>query len=154
MAVCVRASAVKPTVAKSSVRKAPVVQKIAQAAAIGVSSLALALSAHASATVKLGADNGALAFEPATVTIKAGESVTWTNNAGFPHNIVFDGDAVPVSARWRGQWGPVGAADSGSSSSDGAVLPGGTACICRGAAGRRIGAWGDWRSLWPGRLAE
>jgi plastocyanin len=42
---------------------------------------------------------GALVFEPATVTIKAGETVTWTNNAGFPHNIVFDEDAVPVSNR-------------------------------------------------------
>ncbi len=26
------------------------------------------------------------------------ESVNWVNNAGFPHNIVFDEDAVPVSA--------------------------------------------------------
>jgi plastocyanin len=42
---------------------------------------------------------GALVFEPSTVTIKAGETVTWTNNAGFPHNIVFDEDAVPVSNR-------------------------------------------------------
>ena len=24
-----------------------------------------------------------------------GDSVTWTNNAGFPHNVVFDEDAVP-----------------------------------------------------------
>ena len=29
------------------------------------------------------------------MTIKAGDSVTFKNNAGFPHNIVFDGDAVP-----------------------------------------------------------
>jgi plastocyanin len=97
MAVCVRASAVKPTVAaKSAGKRAPVVQKIAQAAALGVSTFALALSAHADATVKLGADSGALVFEPATVTIKSGESVTWTNNAGYPHNIVFDEDNVPV----------------------------------------------------------
>jgi plastocyanin len=42
--------------------------------------------------------SGALVFEPATVTVKAGDTVTWVNNAGFPHNIVFDEDAVPVSA--------------------------------------------------------
>jgi plastocyanin len=33
---------------------------------------------------------GALVFDPATITIAKGETVTWTNNAGFPHNIVFD----------------------------------------------------------------
>ena len=37
-------------------------------------------------------------FEPSTVTIKSGESITWVNNVGFPHNIVFDEDAVPVRA--------------------------------------------------------
>ena len=36
------------------------------------------------------------AFDPPSVTIKAGESVTWVNNAGFPHNVVFDEDDVPV----------------------------------------------------------
>ena len=35
-------------------------------------------------------------FDPATVTIKAGETVTWTNNVGFPHNVVFDEDSIPV----------------------------------------------------------
>jgi plastocyanin len=38
---------------------------------------------------------GGLVFEPSTVTIAKGESVTWVNNAGYPHNIVFDEDAVP-----------------------------------------------------------
>jgi plastocyanin len=52
--------------------------------------------------VKLGADGGALVFEPSTVTIKAGESVTWTNNVGFPHNVVFDEDAIPVRFLFRG----------------------------------------------------
>lgn len=56
------------------------------------------LCAQADATVKLGADSGALEFVPSSVTIKAGETVTWVNNAGFPHNIVFDEDAIPVSA--------------------------------------------------------
>ena len=31
------------------------------------------------------------------VTIKSGESVTFKNVAGFPHNVVFDEDEVPVS---------------------------------------------------------
>jgi plastocyanin len=64
-------------------------------AAAGVAGLALTLAAHADATVNLGADSGALVFDPASVTIKAGDTLTFRNNAGFPHNIVFDEDAVP-----------------------------------------------------------
>lgn len=86
---------------KTAVRPTASLQKVAQTAAVAVSSLALALSAHADASVKLGADSGALVFEPSTVTIKAGESVNWTNNAGFPHNIVFDEDAIPVRGQMR-----------------------------------------------------
>ena len=71
--------------------------RYAKVAGVGIASLGLTLSANA-ASVKLGADGGALVFDPATITIKAGESVTWTNNVGFPHNVVFDEDAVPVRA--------------------------------------------------------
>ena len=73
------------------------VARVAKGAGISIATLGLALSAHA-ANVKLGADGGGLAFDPATVTIKAGESVTWTNNVGFPHNVVFDEDEIPVSS--------------------------------------------------------
>lgn len=48
-------------------------------------------------TVKMGADNGMLAFEPATVTIKAGDTVKWMNNKLPPHNIMFEGDAANKS---------------------------------------------------------
>jgi len=47
------------------------------------------------ATVLLGSDSGGLVFVPDTATIKAGETVTFKNNVGFPHNVVFDEDAVP-----------------------------------------------------------
>merc|ERR1712137_1467253 len=59
-------------------------KKVAQAATVGVASLALAFGANAAGAVK-----------PGSVTISKGDKVTWTNNAGFPHNIVFDEDDVP-----------------------------------------------------------
>ncbi|EFJ52163.1 hypothetical protein VOLCADRAFT_79339 [Volvox carteri f. nagariensis] len=85
-----RAGAVRPV---ASLKAA--VSRVASVAGVSIASLAVALSANA-ATVKLGADSGALAFEPATLTIKAGETVDFVNNAGFPHNVVFDEDAVPA----------------------------------------------------------
>merc|ERR1712066_715651 len=47
------------------------------------------------AVIKLGADSGGLVFSPDSITVKTGETVTFTNNAGFLHNVVFDEDAVP-----------------------------------------------------------
>lgn len=41
-------------------------------------------------TVKMGSDKGMLVFEPATVTIKAGDTVKFMNNKLSPHNAVFD----------------------------------------------------------------
>merc|ERR550537_97098 len=55
----------------------------------------VARTTAANAVVKLGSDSGGLVFVPDSVTIKSGESITFTNNAGFPHNIVFDEDNVP-----------------------------------------------------------
>ncbi|KAL6778239.1 PCY1 [Auxenochlorella protothecoides x Auxenochlorella symbiontica] len=66
----------------------------ASVAGVGLASIGLTLTANA-ATVKLGTDSGGLQFDPETVTISKGDSVTWQNNAGFPHNIVFDEDGVP-----------------------------------------------------------
>ena len=56
--------------------------------AIGVSS-----AAAATTTVKMGADNGMLAFQPKEVTITAGDSVKWVNNKLAPHNVVVEGHA-------------------------------------------------------------
>nr|prf plastocyanin [Rumex obtusifolius] len=46
--------------------------------------------------IKLGGDDGALAFVPGSFTVAAGEKIVFKNNAGFPHNIVFDEDEVPA----------------------------------------------------------
>merc|ERR1719460_2820137 len=45
--------------------------------------------------VKMGADSGQLVFVPDEVKICKGDSVTWVNNKGGPHNVVFDEEAIP-----------------------------------------------------------
>ena len=66
------------------------------ATAAVATAVSLSLSGVASAVdVKLGSDGGALVFEPAEITISAGDSVTWVNNVGYPHNVVFDEDEIP-----------------------------------------------------------
>ncbi|MEL6440386.1 MAG: plastocyanin [Cyanobacteria bacterium J06621_8] len=44
-------------------------------------------------TVKMGSDSGMLQYQPATVTIKAGDTVKWENNKMSPHNVVFESAA-------------------------------------------------------------
>ena len=64
-------------------------------AAVGcMGSAAAVASPHA--LVKLGSDSGALIFEPKVTSIKVGDTLDFVNNVGFPHNLVFDPDAVPA----------------------------------------------------------
>jgi plastocyanin len=39
--------------------------------------------------IKMGADNGMLAFQPTQLTIKSGDTVEWLNNKLPPHNVIF-----------------------------------------------------------------
>merc|ERR1712107_869184 len=90
---------IKAQLAAAPAKVAVVASKAADAAKFaGVAAASLAVSFQASAvTIKMCADNGGLVFEPSSVSVKAGETITFVNNAGFPHNVVFDEDA----ARWR-----------------------------------------------------
>jgi plastocyanin len=69
-----------------------------QSAAAAALSFALLAGNANAGTIKLGSDSGALVFEPATLTVAKGEKITFVNNRGFPHNVVFDADEIPVSA--------------------------------------------------------
>jgi plastocyanin len=44
----------------------------------------------------MGNDAGLLVFEPSTVTVKPGDTVTWTNNKMAPHNVIFDAAGIPA----------------------------------------------------------
>eukprot|EP01024_Parvocaulis_polyphysoides_P012307 TRINITY_DN14420_c2_g1_i1.p3 TRINITY_DN14420_c2_g1~~TRINITY_DN14420_c2_g1_i1.p3 ORF type:complete len:155 (+),score=41.42 TRINITY_DN14420_c2_g1_i1:104-568(+) len=65
-----------------------------QTAALVAASFGLSFSASA-LTIKMGDDDGSLVFVPASATVKAGEEITFVNNKGFPHNIIFDEDEIP-----------------------------------------------------------
>jgi plastocyanin len=56
--------------------------------------MAVSPAAADTVTVKMGADNGMLAFEPSTVTIKKGDTIKWVNNKLPPHNIMFEDKAM------------------------------------------------------------
>merc|ERR550537_2138255 len=47
-------------------------------------------------TVKMGSDSGQLVFVPDEIKICKGDTVTWVNNKGGPHNVVFDEDDIPA----------------------------------------------------------
>merc|ERR1719181_90338 len=49
--------------------------------------------------VKMGSDSGQLVFVPDEVKICKGDTVTWTNNKGGPHNVVFDEDDIPSGVK-------------------------------------------------------
>nr|1BYP_A Chain A, PROTEIN (PLASTOCYANIN) [Silene latifolia subsp. alba] len=48
------------------------------------------------AEVLLGSSDGGLAFVPSDLSIASGEKITFKNNAGFPHNDLFDKKEVPA----------------------------------------------------------
>lgn len=62
---------------------------------VGTLTLASAPAAATNYDVKMGSDAGLLVFEPSTVTVKPGDTVTWVNNKMAPHNVVFDAAGVP-----------------------------------------------------------
>lgn len=64
------------------------------AAAAAAASVMLAGNAMAM-DVLLGSSDGGLVFVPSSFSVAAGEKITFKNNAGFPHNVVFDEDEIP-----------------------------------------------------------
>ena len=80
-------------------RPAGAARRFAKIAMGGVAAVALSTLPANAFEVKMGGDDGSLAFVPDKISVKAGEEIKFVNNAGFPHNIVFDEDEVPVRAQ-------------------------------------------------------
>jgi plastocyanin len=55
--------------------------------------------------VQMVGDASGYRFVPATVTIKVGDSVRWTNVSGGPHNVTFWSDSIPAGAAGQLQAG-------------------------------------------------
>jgi plastocyanin len=70
------------------------------AVVFAVSTLVIAAdpASAASYTVKMGADNGMLVFEPNNLEVSAGDTVSWAINKMPPHNVVFDDSKAPDAA--------------------------------------------------------
>merc|ERR1712032_1213549 len=80
--------------------------------------------------VKMGSDSGQLVFVPDEIKICKGDTVTWVNNKGGPHNVVFDEEAIPsgVSVESISMDGQLG--DEGETFSKKFDTPGSYAYYC------------------------
>ncbi|KAK8642324.1 hypothetical protein V6N13_011672 [Hibiscus sabdariffa] len=85
----VAASPVPRVGIKASIKDVGVAVAATAASAI-LASNALALE------VLLGADDASLVFVPSEFSVSPGEKIVFKNNAGFPHNVVFDEDEIPA----------------------------------------------------------
>ena len=86
--------------AKVSVSPVPRLSIKASLKDVGVAVAATAASAILASNamaleILLGGDDGSLAFVPNSFSVASGEKIVFKNNAGFPHNVVFDEDEVP-----------------------------------------------------------
>ncbi|KAI3460435.1 hypothetical protein Pfo_017098 [Paulownia fortunei] len=96
-------SASKPTTARVAAAT-PATPKLAVKASLKDFGLAVAATAASAILasnalaieITLGGDDGSLAFIPQNFEVAAGEKIVFSNNAGFPHNVVFDEDEVPA----------------------------------------------------------
>lgn len=87
-------------VAKVSASPVPRLSIKASLKDVGVAVAATAASAILASNamaieVLLGSSDGSLAFVPNSFSVSPGEKIVFKNNAGFPHNVVFDEDEIP-----------------------------------------------------------
>eukprot|EP00268_Persea_americana_P066916 TRINITY_DN91604_c0_g1_i1.p1 TRINITY_DN91604_c0_g1~~TRINITY_DN91604_c0_g1_i1.p1 ORF type:complete len:168 (+),score=24.47 TRINITY_DN91604_c0_g1_i1:282-785(+) len=95
------ASCARLATVKAPAAPAPMLSINASLKEVGVAVAATAASAMLASNalaieVLLGGSDGTLAFVPSEFSVAPGEKIVFKNNAGFPHNVVFDEDSVPA----------------------------------------------------------
>jgi plastocyanin len=86
------------TVVKSDsmcTRRSAMARAVGLAAGLALSVVNAPAFAAETKMVKMGTDSGQLVFQPDEVKVCKGDTVTWVNNKGGPHNVVFDAELVP-----------------------------------------------------------
>ncbi|KAL0907896.1 hypothetical protein M5K25_022347 [Dendrobium thyrsiflorum] len=85
--------------AKASATKTDVLTKASLkevgAAVVATTMTAMLASNALALDVLLGGSDGSLAFVPNEFSVSSGDKIVFKNNAGFPHNVVFDEDEIP-----------------------------------------------------------
>merc|ERR1719201_931352 len=76
-------------------RRAAMARAAGLAAGLSLAAVNAPTFAAETKMVKMGSDAGQLVFLPDEIKICKGDTVTWTNNKGGPHNVVFDEDEIP-----------------------------------------------------------
>lgn len=71
-------------------------KEMGAAAFVATAASAILAGSAMAIEVKLGSDDGGLAFVPGNFSVASGEKIVFKNNAGFPHNVVFDEDEIPA----------------------------------------------------------
>ncbi|GAA0152786.1 hypothetical protein LIER_11180 [Lithospermum erythrorhizon] len=94
-------SSSKATITTNTIKIAPKMAvkaslKQASAAVIATAASVMLASNAMAVEVLLGSTDGGLAFVPNNFTVASGDKITFKNNAGFPHNVVFDEDEIPA----------------------------------------------------------
>lgn len=79
----------------NSVTKSLCLTLVAVLLVVGSFFVSVAPAAAETFTVKMGADNGLLVFQPANLTVKPGDTVNWVINKVPPHNVIFDDKNIP-----------------------------------------------------------
>lgn len=79
----------------NSVTKSLCLTLVAVLLVVGSFFVSVAPAAAETFTVKMGADNGLLVFQPANLTVKPGDTVNWVINKVPPHNVIFDDKGIP-----------------------------------------------------------